>query len=240
MKKRIMILLLVLTTVFLAACGNGQNKEPEASTMPEAKETPAPEVFAVIGQEAEGENVFAVKLTNRTGADIVAVSVKDDSAETYPENMLPAEEVFVSGETRVLYYDAAEALAAAEANSAEAAADEPAVTPEYTVQLTFADGSVQELHAFPFGDAEACDIFLNGEFAYLSYTSLSTKETVITQEAEQAIRDAAAAEEAARIQAEENARQQTSWQQTQQPTQQTTQPPEENPEDGCVEDGLMY
>jgi hypothetical protein len=62
-------------TGFHLACGNGQAKEPEASTMPEAKETPAPEVFAVIGQEAEGENVFAVKLTNRTGADIVAVSV---------------------------------------------------------------------------------------------------------------------------------------------------------------------
>lgn len=244
MNKRIIALLLTLTAAFsLAACGT--NAQPvgseEGSAVLEA--SAAPEVFAIIGEELAGEYVYTVKLTNNTGADITAVTVKDGSMESYLANMLPEQEIFADGETRVLYYDAAEAVKAE-----EAADSDPVRTPEYTVQITLSDGKALELHAFPFGDAESCAIELEGDVAYIVYESLSTKERVKTLEAEQAILDqiaaeAAAAEEAARqAAAAEAARQaaaaaEEAARQAQQ-QQQTVVAPEE--EDGCVDDGLMY
>lgn len=237
MKKRILTLILALAAALtLVACGNQETAAPEESMLPSAEPTETPEVYARIGVEAAGENVYTVKLTNRTGAEITAVSVKDDAAEEYPGNMLPEGEVFAVGETRELYYDATGAVEAAQA--AETDPDAPVLTPAYSIRLTFADGTEQELHAFPFGDAESADIFSNGELIYVIYASMSTQETVNTLGAEQAVRDAAAAEEAQR-QAEEAARQQAAqqaaWQAQQQQQQQTTEP-----DDGCVEDGIMY
>ena len=231
MKRRICILILaILAVALLAACGKSETPAPaaEETAAPEetAPATPIPEAYAVIGTEVESEYSFAVRLTNRTGADITGVSVKHEGQESYPANMLPEGETYASGETRLLWYDATEAF---QAMNASTPANAPMATPEFTVQLTYADGTVQELHAFPFGDAAEGEIFRNGELAYLTYTSVSTQETVSTQGAEQAILDAAASAAAA---AQQPA-QQTSWQPApQQPAEQT--------DDACVEDGIMY
>lgn len=244
------LLLALVMAVSLAACAKqdapaAEESAPAAETAP--AETPAP--LALIGQEAEGEYVYSLRLTNRTGAEIVGVSVKDNAAETYPDNMLPEGETFAAGEARMLWYDATAAMEAAKAAMLENP-DEPELWPAFYMQLTLADGTVQELHMLPLGDAEACDLFLGDGIAYVIYTSLSTKETVNTQAFEQAAQDDAAAAETPAPQPVQQPAQPVqqptqSVQQPTQPVQQPTQPVQQptqptEPDDGCVEDGLVW
>lgn len=227
--RRILVLLLTLTALFsLAACGN-DTAAPEESAPAAAAPQETPEPLALIGREAEGDYVYSLKLTNRTGADITAVSVKADADEAYPENMLPAGETFAAGEARMLWFDAAAAMEAAQAANA-AHPDEPELWPSFSVQLTFADGTVQELHMLPLGDADACDLFLGDGLVYVIYTSLATQQSVNTQGFEQGLLDALAAAAAAPAP-------QTPAPQYQ-PQPQQEQPAEQD--DACVEDGLVY
>ena len=78
--------------------------------------------------------------------------------------------------------------------------DEKVLEQGYDVQLTFEDDSTAELHAFPFGDIEKGDLCYADDVAYLTYTSIESKEQIDTKEAELAVKQAAeqkAAEEAA-------------------------------------------
>ncbi len=243
MKNKILAAVLLAAMLFaLAACGAQETET--GSVEPEVQETEAP--LKLIGKETQGESVRHLKITNLTGQDITGFAVTfGEAAEN--ENLLPGGETFANGETRVLWYDTEAAVKALEA---EAKADDPVTTPEYKVVLTLKDGTTQELHAFPMDDAEACEIRLQEDLAYLVYTSVSTKENVNTHDAEQAARDlaaeqAAAEEEAARQQAaaEEAARQQAAAAEAarQAQQQQQSQPaPADEPDDGCVDDGLTW
>ena len=64
------------------------------------------------------------------------------------------------------------------------------------------------MHAFPFGDIEKGDLCYADDVAYLTYTSIESKEQIDTKEAELAVKQAAeqkAAEEAAQAAAEQKA-----------------------------------
>ena len=152
------------TTAATVATATTEETEPatEAPTEPELK---------TIGEKAEGEHVYNVTLKNATGKEISGVAIKDSSQSEFPENMMKDSDVFAADEERVLYYDATEAIAA---NAAEETDSDKALTPEYTIQLTFSDGTTAELHQFPFDDVEAAEIHWEDEIAYLVYTSVSS------------------------------------------------------------------
>lgn len=152
----------------------------ETAPATEAPTEAAPEL-KIIGTQAEGDSIYQVTLQNHTGKEITGVSVKDSSQEEFPENMLEESDVFAKDESRILYYDATEALSA---NDTEENASDKALTPEYTIQLTFADDTTAQLHQFPFEDVKEAEIKLEDDLAYLVYTSVSSKTEVNTKEAE--------------------------------------------------------
>ena len=165
----------------LSAAGYGVSAEEEASAAEQGQEEV--QELKTIGEKAEGETVFSVNLTNKTGKDIVGMAVKGAKEEEYPENMLEEGDVFAQDEERILYYDSA---AVVEANEAENNVDEnrPLIKPIYTVQVTFADETVQELHSFPFGDVEEADLCQGEEVMYIIYTSVAEGTEINTEEAE--------------------------------------------------------
>ena len=249
MNKRIAAgLLLTAMLPIWTACGT-QETEVISSAVEETPVVTAA-LLKLLGTEKKGENVYRVEITNAAGADITGFAVKTEQLDG--ENLLPAGDVFKKGETRELWFDAEAALKAA----AEAAQDgTPEAAPEFIVVLTMADGSEQTLHAFPFGDAEQCEIRMEEGMTFLVYDSVAKKETVNTREAEKAARELekqakeqAAAEEAARAQAaaEEAARAQAAAEQAAREAQQNqnTAPVDNSGDDdggdGCVDDGLTW
>ena len=167
----------VLTGLMLSASVFGVSAEEGAPVSEQETE------LKTIGEKAEGETVFTVKLMNRTGKDITGMAVKGAKEEEYPENMLTEGDVFVQDEKRILYYDAAAVI---EANEAENNVDEnrPLIKPIYNIQVTFADETVQELHSFPFGDAEEVTLCQGEEVLYITYTSVAEGTEFNTEEAE--------------------------------------------------------
>lgn len=134
--------------------------------------------------------------------------------DAYPENMLEEGDVFADQESRNLYYKALEknenedVTEEFETTENDGTDDEKVLEQGYDVQLTFEDDSTAELHAFPFGDIEKGDLCYADDVAYLTYTSIESKEQIDTKEAELAVKQAAeqkAAEEAAAQAAAEQA-----------------------------------
>ena len=156
--------------------------ETEKETETETETEPA---LPVIGEEAEGENILTAKIKNGTGMDITGVSVKYPSLEEYPGSMLPGDEVFADGETRILYYDSTDALEADAAEKTDPEDKDGNI--DYTIELTF-DDETAVLHNFPFGDAEEIEIHAKEDVVYLTYRSIATGEPVTTEEAERAIK----------------------------------------------------
>ena len=179
--------------------------ETEKATETET-ETETEPPMAVIGVEAEGENVFAVVLKNSTGKDIKVFSVKDPSLEEYPDSMLPDGEVFADGEERILYYDADSAVKAAAEAGEGADPEQKAVNIDYRIQIVFDDDEEAELHGFPFGDADEAEICASETDVFVKYTSTATGEEVSTEALEADIREK-----------EEAASQQETYQQTSAP-----------------------
>lgn len=239
MKKLICCFLVIfmMSVLLLTGCGTGNESAPEVETtsgsgsasaeLEEEEEeeplVPEEETFLPIGEEEEG--AYQIKLTNSTGMDITAVSVKTTEEEEYPDNFLVEEDVFAADEVRYLYYlppveeDAeTEEVQPEEADDADEA-DDRELTVGYDVQLTLADDSVYILHGFPFDDVEEAELLLEEDVIYLKYISLSTQETVETREAELAIKAQEEAE--AQEQAETESTAETQKKTENQPAQQS-------------------
>lgn len=181
--------------VFLTSCGQENSTSGETAaetttaivTTVTTKETeptteaPTEPAMKIIGEKAEGEFIYSVKLKNKTGKEIIGFAIKDSSKNEFSDNMLKNDDNFAKDEEQVLYYDAAEAVSA---NAADLTDSDKVLTPEYTIQLTFSDGTAAELHQFPFDDAESAEIHSEDNIAYLVYTSVSSKTNVNTKEAE--------------------------------------------------------
>lgn len=58
------------------------------------------------------------------------------------------------------------------------------------MQLTLKDGKTYVLHGFPFEDIKEGTVLLEDDIAYITYTSVSTKEKIDTKEAERATKEA--------------------------------------------------
>lgn len=215
--KLIFILTLIITVLFSGmfyGCAQKQEKANEKVKKEEKIET--------IG------TVFQVVLENKTGKDITGISVKDSSMETYPDNMLAVGDVFAKDQKRKLFYNATSAEAAAEAQQKEG---EPILTPQYDIQLTFDDGTVFVLSAFPFSDIAKGSLCFEEGVAFVEYTSVDTKEAVSTKEAELMIKEEVEAKAEAKAQSESTRKKQT---------QSTKSNSGSDNSDGCVNDGLFY
>lgn len=211
--KRKVLVTLCLCMIGLAGTvtGCGSKKEETPVVEEEKKE---PELKA-IGQE--DKEAFKVEVKNATGKNIKGVAIKLTDEDAYPENMLEEGDVFADQESRNLYYKALEknenedVTEESETTENDGTDDEKVLEQGYDVQLTFEDDSTAELHAFPFGDIEKGDLCYADDVAYLTYTSIESKEQIDTKEAELAVKQAAeqkAAEEAAQAAAEQAAAEQ--------------------------------
>lgn len=190
----------------LAGCGK-QKTEDQRSIKEEKeeieKEKEEKEELKLIGNESEGENIYKVTLENNTGKDIVGISVKDSSQETYPENMLSENDRFVKNERRYLFYDANTAIKVLEDQQVDSG--QPILDPQFDIQLTFEDQTALVLTAFPFDDIKEGKICLQDGVAFVEYESIVDNQKVSTKEAELNLKAQAEAEAAAKAQAEAEA-----------------------------------
>ena len=197
--KRKVLIALCFCMIGVAGMTSGCGDKKEETPVVEEKE---PEL-KTIGQE--DKEAFKVEIKNATGKNIKGITIKQTDEESYPENMLEDGEVFTDQESRNLYYKVPEQSTEVLEESAEDTAVESEGTQEkeleqgYDIQLTFEDDSTAELHAFPFEDIEKGEICYEDDVAYLTYTSVASKEELNTKEAELAVKVAEqkAAEEAA-------------------------------------------
>ena len=194
-------------TGMTSGCGDKKEETPVV----EEKE---PEL-KTIGKE--DKEAFKVEIKNATGKTIKGIAIKQTDEESYPENMLEDGDVFTDQESRNLYYKAPEdTTKETEENTEDMAAEsekaqEKELEQGYDIQLTFEDDSTAELHAFPFEDIEKGEICYEDDVAYLTYTSVASKEELNTKEAELAVKVAeqkAAEEAAAQAAAEQKAAEQ--------------------------------
>lgn len=199
MKKKIVSIFLAATLAvsMIAGCGQKNDTKKETKVTAEKKEKKEKKVeYKTIGTKAEG--AYEVQLTNATGQDITAVTLKSSSEENYPDTMLAEGDSFKNEEIRNLYYKPSEE--AAQSTETEDGKELPA---EYTMKITLADNTELELHAFPFEDMKKGEIKVQDGLAYLTYTKDDSE--VSTLEAEKAVKEQKEAEAAAKAQAEAEA-----------------------------------
>ena len=188
---------LILTSIIMAltltGCGSAIGSAPtsptatepastaasttEAASTTAAATTEAAEEVKTIGKKADG--AYAPELTNNTGKDIIAFTVKSDDEDDYPENMLEKDDTFKKDEKRVLYYTAPDAAANALPEN-----NTPVLSTAYTVKLTFSDNTTAELHQFPFDTMDKASIDCEDDIVFISYESKVTKEKTSTKESE--------------------------------------------------------
>jgi hypothetical protein len=208
MMKRKVLIALCVCMIGVAGMTSGCGDKKEETPVVEEKE---PEL-KTIGKE--DKEAFKVEIKNATGKTIKGIAIKQTDEESYPENMLEDGDVFTDQESRNLYYKAPEdTTKETEENTEDMAAEsekaqEKELEQGYDIQLTFEDDSTAELHAFPFEDIEKGEICYEDDVAYLTYTSVASKEELNTKEAELAVKVAeqkAAEEAAAQAAAEQKA-----------------------------------
>lgn len=149
-----------------------------------------------IGNDSDKEFIAT---TNETGQAITEVALKTESEEAFGENLAQSEE-WANGEIAHIH------LTQAQLDSPESTEVDPnqAAVPSnlYVLRIKTSDGMEYELHQLDLSDIKDASICIEGDVAYLEYTSINTGELVNTLDDEIAYRESKAAEEAARIEAE--------------------------------------
>ena len=153
---------------------------PTATAEPTA--TPVPEL-KVVGEKSDSKDTFCVTLENGTKQEITAVSVKTGSEEKFGEHDARWRDPRKERKVRACYTPKTE-------EESSGSGDEYFVSPRYDVQLTLKDGKTYVLHGFPFEDIKEGTALLEDDIAYITYTSVSTKEKIDTKEAERATKEA--------------------------------------------------
>lgn len=237
------VLALTLAGAIFAGCASSEeNVSSEPTPSPKATATPAPTAeptatpvpLKVIGEESE--TAYKVVLENGTEQNVTVFSVKSSSEEEFPESMLPEKELFAADEKRALYVEK-------EADEKQAKG-EKLLDPQYDIRFMLEDGREFMLHAFPFGDIEEGVIKIEGEIAYLEYTSVESKKPISTKEAELAVLESEKAEAEQENWVEEPADEpvyeEPSYEEPEyeEPVYEPEEP-DDGGEGGCLDDGLF-
>ena len=187
--KKIIGTMAFIAALVLAGCGKvttAANTQQPATTAPATKAvatepTTSEDQMKIIGDKATGDSVYIITLDNKTGKDIKGFTIKADTEEEYPANMLEPKDSFAKNERRRLFYVPVKTSDVTYGDTDEIA------TQEYTVKITFSDDKEAELHQFPFGDVELGEILMDKDIAYIEYISKLSDEKVSTKEAEKMI-----------------------------------------------------
>ncbi|MBQ9069406.1 MAG: hypothetical protein IJ131_10205 [Eggerthellaceae bacterium] len=135
--------------------------------------------FRTVGATANAASQF--NFANKTGKAIKALAVKPTQDTDFPASILASGDQVANGETVVLAcpaVDAPEAGGQTADVKLEARAD---------MQLTLEDGTELVLHQLNLSDIKDAEVRVNGDVAYLDYTSIASGSKVSTLEAEQSI-----------------------------------------------------
>ena len=173
----------------LVSCGNVTPAAEVSQTATEAtttvqvstEPTTSTDMMKLIGDRAAGNSVYILTLDNKTGKDIKSVTIKADSEEEYPANMIDENDPYIKNERRLLYYVPNKVSDVTYGDS------DMIATVGYTVKMEFTDNKTAVLHNFPFGDIDEGEIKLEKDIAYLEYTSKESGQKVSTKESEKAI-----------------------------------------------------
>lgn len=178
MKKRMRFysgLTLMLCAAFICGgCGSLNEKTQKATRKSHT-------VMKSIGMASNTMGTHKVKLENKTGKAITGVNVRDSVQYEYNDNMLEANDAFAANETRYLYYDATDAMDAAQSQAVK----KSKIT--YDLRVTLSDGSRSVLQEFPFGKMKnTAQIYYDKTYAicYLRYQSKKTGRWINTHKAE--------------------------------------------------------
>ena len=147
------------------------------------------EELALIGTKAKGKYIYRLEAKNESGKNITSFTIYDSGTNTTTENLLKANDAYKNNEKRELYYDAAQAIKKASANS------DKELNPDYAINITFDDQSTAVLHNIPFDDMKDMQIKYDQKntLYYITYQSKNNKETQSTDQAEISLKEEAAA-----------------------------------------------
>ena len=147
------------------------------------------EELALIGTKAKGKYIYRLEAKNESGKNITSFTIYDSGTNTTTENLLKANDAYKNNEKRELYYDAAQAIKKASANS------DKELNPDYAINITFDDQSTAVLHNIPFDDMKDMQIKYDQKntLYYITYKSKNNKETQSTDQAEISLKEEAAA-----------------------------------------------
>lgn len=159
------------------------------------------EELALIGTKAKGKYVYKLEAKNESGKNITSLTIYDSGTNTTTENLLKANDAYKNNEKRELYYDAAQAIKKASANS------DKELNPDYAINITFDDQSTAVLHNIPFDDMKDMQIKYDQKntLYYITYQSKNNKETQSTDQAEISLKEEAAAKAKAEAEAKAKA-----------------------------------
>ena len=192
--RKIFATIAFVCALALISCGNTtpaaeiSQAPTEATTTAQVSTEPttSTDMMKLIGDRAAGDSVYVLTLDNKTGKDIKSFTVKAETEEEYPSNMIDEKDPYVKNERRLLYYVPNKVSDVTYGDS------EAVATVEYTIKIEFTDNKTAELHQFPFGDIDEGEIKLEGDVAYIEYVSKESGDKVSTKEAEKAAAELAA------------------------------------------------
>ena len=151
--------------------------------------------------QSSGKYVYKLEAKNESGKNITSFTIYDSGTNTTTENLLKANDAYKNNEKRELYYDAAQAIKKASANS------DKELNPDYAINITFDDQSTAVLHNIPFDDMKDMQIKYDQKntLYYITYKSKNNKETQSTDQAEISLKEEAAAKAKAEAEAKAKA-----------------------------------
>lgn len=126
--------------------------ESQAEEQPEEKEQ-----VKYLGEEDAEAADYSVELTNGTDRAIVGFAIKYGN-ESYSGELIPDGETFEVDEVRLF-------------NWSNTVSGDVMTLDDYTVELTFDNDKVFELHGFPLTDMLSGEIRLMEDYAFLVYTN---------------------------------------------------------------------
>lgn len=178
MKKRMRfysgLALMICAAIICGGCSSLNEKTQKATHKSHT-------VMKSIGTASNTMGTYKIKLENKTGKAITVVNIRDSVQYEYNDNMLEENDSFAVNETRYLYYDATNAVDAAQ----DQAIKKSKIT--YDLRVTLSDGSRSVLQEFPFGKMKnTAQIYYDKTYAicYLRYQSKKTGKWINTRKAE--------------------------------------------------------